>query len=392
MRSDGTPNWRPHSSNCKTTIYFRPASLRNTAASSSLLAEEGEVRARAAGRLFYAHEVGGQLPAVGDWVAVTPPATIASILPRRSAFIRKNAGQDSTEQVLAANVDTAFLLAGLDDDFSLRRLERYITIAWESGAAADHRADQGRPLLRTSPRRCSQSRPSRSACRSIPSRTSRAMGSLRSSTTSSLVEPSSCSARPVSASRRCSTGSREKRSCARVTSRPTEPGGTRRRTVSSSSSPAAGSSIDTPGLRELQFWEGDLSAAFEDIEALALECTLPRTARTHSEPGCAVLERGRRRHARARPAAFVAQAAARARSDRRAHGHVVFASRGRSAGSKWPPSRDRRVEAERALTRLRSREAAVRRASSRRSFVPPGAVSNTYGPALRGSTASSSTG
>jgi ribosome biogenesis GTPase len=100
----------------------------------ALLAEEGEVRARAAGRLFYAHEVGGHLPAVGDWVAVTPPATIASILPRRSAFIRKNAGQDSTEQVLAANVDAAFLLAGLDDDFSLRRLERYITIAWESGA------------------------------------------------------------------------------------------------------------------------------------------------------------------------------------------------------------------------------------------------------------------
>ena len=58
----------------------------------ALLSEEGEVRARAAGRLFYAHEVGGQLPAVGDWVAVTPPATIASILPRRSAFIRKNAG------------------------------------------------------------------------------------------------------------------------------------------------------------------------------------------------------------------------------------------------------------------------------------------------------------
>src|SRR5439155_1252404 len=99
-----------------------------------LFAEEGELRARAAGRLFYEHDVGGQLPAVGDWVGVMPPATIAAILPRRSAFIRKNAGQDSTEQVLAANVDAAFLLAGLDDDFSLRRLERYITIAWESGA------------------------------------------------------------------------------------------------------------------------------------------------------------------------------------------------------------------------------------------------------------------
>ena len=77
-----------------------------------LFAEEGELRARAAGRMFHDHEVGGQLPAVGDWVGVTPPATITAILRRRSAFIRKTAGKDSTEQVLAANVDTAFLSRG----------------------------------------------------------------------------------------------------------------------------------------------------------------------------------------------------------------------------------------------------------------------------------------
>src|SRR5207244_11080697 len=75
-------------------------------------------------------------------------------LQRRSAFVRKNAGNDSTDQVLAANVDTAFLLAGLDDDFSLRRLERYITTAWESGAQpivvltkADLCADVGDAVL-----------------------------------------------------------------------------------------------------------------------------------------------------------------------------------------------------------------------------------------------------
>src|SRR5205807_3194322 len=101
-----------------------------------LWTEEGELRAKAAGRMFYAHEIGDPLPAVGDWVAVASSTqTITAILPRRSAFIRKHAGDDSTEQVLAANVDTAFLLGGLDDDFSLRRLERYITTAWDSGAA-----------------------------------------------------------------------------------------------------------------------------------------------------------------------------------------------------------------------------------------------------------------
>jgi ribosome biogenesis GTPase len=94
---------------------------------------EGETRARAAGRLFYDHEVGAPVPAVGDWVGLRE-TTITSILPRRSAFIRKRAGLGSDEQVLAANVDTALLLAGLDDDFSLRRLERYITTAWDSGA------------------------------------------------------------------------------------------------------------------------------------------------------------------------------------------------------------------------------------------------------------------
>ena len=98
---------------------------------------EGELRARPAGRLFYDHEVGAPIPAVGDWVAVArsgTDATITSILARRSAFVRKRAGLGSDEQVLAANVDAAFLLAGLDDDFSLRRLERYMTTAWDSGA------------------------------------------------------------------------------------------------------------------------------------------------------------------------------------------------------------------------------------------------------------------
>jgi ribosome biogenesis GTPase len=112
--------------------------------------EDGELRARAAGRMFYEHEVGGVLPAVGDWVALErsgQDATITSVLSRRSAFVRKQAGFGSTEQVLAANVDAALLLAGLDDDFSLRRLERYITTAWDSGAEPVVVLTKTRPLL-----------------------------------------------------------------------------------------------------------------------------------------------------------------------------------------------------------------------------------------------------
>ena len=82
-------------------------------------------------------------PAVGDWVSVAQaqePAVITAVLPRRSAFVRsaadasrRSAGHLVDEQVLAANVDVAFLVAGLDHDFNLRRLERYLAVAWSSG-------------------------------------------------------------------------------------------------------------------------------------------------------------------------------------------------------------------------------------------------------------------
>ena len=88
------------------------------------------------------HEAQGRrdLPAVGDWVAVKPAtavggrATIQAILPRKSVFSRKAAGTDTTEQILATNVDTAFLMTAFDQDLNLRRLERYLAMTWESGA------------------------------------------------------------------------------------------------------------------------------------------------------------------------------------------------------------------------------------------------------------------
>jgi ribosome biogenesis GTPase len=87
------------------------------------------------------HEARGpeELPAVGDWVALRAPAgdgraVIQALVPRRTAFVRRAAGPRSVAQVLAANVDTAFLVMGLDADFNPRRLERALVLAWESGA------------------------------------------------------------------------------------------------------------------------------------------------------------------------------------------------------------------------------------------------------------------
>jgi ribosome biogenesis GTPase len=103
-----------------------------------VLAELGELRADLAGRLSHG-AAAGDLPAVGDWVAVAPrpeesAATIQAVLPRRTKFSRKVAWAAAEEQVLAANIDTVFLVSSLNEDFNLRRLERYLTLAWESGA------------------------------------------------------------------------------------------------------------------------------------------------------------------------------------------------------------------------------------------------------------------
>src|SRR6185436_18560092 len=91
---------------------------------------------RAAGRLRKA----AGLPAIGDWVALEPSAAggearVRAILPRRSKFLRKAAGQRTAEQVVAANIDTVFLVSALDNDWNLRRIERYLAAAWSSGAS-----------------------------------------------------------------------------------------------------------------------------------------------------------------------------------------------------------------------------------------------------------------
>ena len=81
-----------------------------------------------------------ELPAVGDWVAVRPvdgerKAVIEAVLPRRSSFTRKEAWQRTVAQVVAANIDTMFLVTAFGFDLNPRRLERYLTAAWDSGSS-----------------------------------------------------------------------------------------------------------------------------------------------------------------------------------------------------------------------------------------------------------------
>ena len=253
----------------------------------ALHSEEGDVRARAAGRLFYDRAVGGEVPTVGDWVGVRPPASISSILPRRSAFVRKNAGNDSMDQVLAANVDTAFLLAGLDDDFSLRRLERYVTTAWESGAQpvvvltkADLCDDVDDAVLAVE-----------SVAIALPVLPVSNVSGLGLELLEPYLQPGRTAVLLGSSGVGKSSLLNRLAGQELMRTRALAADGTGRHTTTHRELvrlPDGALVIDTPGLRELQFWEGDLSAAFEDIELLAADCRF-RDCAHFREPGCAVL-------------------------------------------------------------------------------------------------------
>src|SRR5436309_4462625 len=104
-----------------------------------LLTWSGESIAEVSGKLRYAAEDREDFPAVGDWVLAQSRlnegrATIHRILSRRSKFSRKSAGDKTSEQIVAANIDTVFLVTSLNRDLNPRRIERYLAMSWESGA------------------------------------------------------------------------------------------------------------------------------------------------------------------------------------------------------------------------------------------------------------------
>ena len=103
-----------------------------------LLGPTGAQWARVSGKFQFEAKTVSDYPAVGDYVMADlnggDTAVIHAVLPRTSAFQRKAAGTSKSEQVVAANIDTLFICMSLNNDFKLRRLERYLTVAWDSGA------------------------------------------------------------------------------------------------------------------------------------------------------------------------------------------------------------------------------------------------------------------
>lgn len=264
-----------------------------------LLGDEGERPGELAGRLRHEARTRAELPAVGDWVAVRPdgmPAVIVAVLPRASAFVRKVAGDTTDEQIVAANVDTVLLVSGLDGDFNVRRIERFLTAAWDSGAQpvlvlnkadvaddVDARVAEvlavapGVPVVALS----ALAGDGIAALQPwlVPGRTLALVGS-------SGVGKSTLANALLGQARQATGNVREDDSRGRHTT-------THRELFEL---PCGAWLLDTPGMRELQLWadESSLSGAFPDVDGFAANCRF-RDCAHDSEPGCAVraaLERG----------------------------------------------------------------------------------------------------
>ena len=256
---------------------------------------EREWSAAAAGRLK--HQPGGLYPVTGDWVLLAG-TLIYKVLARKNALSRGAAGargrkneQARTEQVIAANLDTVFVVCGLDRDFNLRRIERYLTLVYHCGlnpvivlTKADLHQDPARFVMEAEavafgvPTHLVSSLDGTGLAQMegymAPGQTAAMVGSSGAGK-STLINRLYGKAVQATDSIRSSVGKGKHTTTARDLI----------------VMPQGGMVIDNPGIREIAFWDDDggIEAAFPDIEHFAGQCRFSDCSHSH-EPGCRVLQ------------------------------------------------------------------------------------------------------
>lgn len=277
-----------------TTEYIAGRIALEHKSSYLLYTDMGEVTGTLSGKLRHQVANTQERPAIGDWVviqarAAEKTATIHQVLPRKSQFSRKKPGAKTEAQIVAANVDTIFLVTGLDQDFNLRRIERYLMLTWESGAnpvivlnkadlcqTVEQRIDQVEAIAAGVPI-CVLSAVQQQGLDELDQYLG--LGQTVALLGSSGVGKSTITNQLLGNQVQTVQSVRQKDDRGKHTT-------THRELFLL---PQGGLLIDTPGMREVQVWAGEdsLQETFADIEMLTSQCRF-RNCRHDDEPGCAI--------------------------------------------------------------------------------------------------------
>ncbi len=257
-----------------------------------IITEQGESLAEISGKFRYETTELAKFPTVGDFVMITQGEgdgtnIIHHVLTRKSLFLRSAVGINEQAQPVAANIDTVFICMSLNNNFNLSRLERYLSVAWDSGATP--------VVVLTKADLCNDVKSAEEKVLQVSSYSEvislsryddvadRLSSYLKQGTTSTFIGSSGVGKSTLINLLIC------KEIIATAEIGRLDKG---RHTTTGREmflSPAGGVLIDTPGMRELGVEGADIEKTFDDIEQLALSCRFQNCSHT-KEPGCAIIE------------------------------------------------------------------------------------------------------